>query len=123
MSRIRGKDTLPELALRSLIHRMGFRFRLHKKDLPGTPDLVFPSKKKVIFLHGCFWHGHFCKRKKMPKTRITYWDDKIDTNRLRDRRSVRKLRQNGWGTLVVWECDLKKIDKLTVKLTRFLIDP
>jgi DNA mismatch endonuclease (patch repair protein) len=122
MSQIRGKDTLPELALRSLIHRMGFRFRLHRKDLPGKPDLVFPSKKKVIFLHGCFWHGHICKKKKMPKTRITYWNEKIDTNRSRDRRVIRQLGQSGWKALIIWECDLKKMERLKMKVTRFLIE-
>jgi len=120
MSRIKSKDSVPELGLRSLIHRMGYRFRLHRKSLPGTPDLVFPAKEKVIFLHGCFWHGHICKKEKMPKTRVSYWEEKIVANRKRDRRCLRELRKMGWQTLIVWECDLKHSDKLMAKIKKFL---
>lgn len=113
MSRIRGKDTKPEMRLRSLVHRMGFRFRLHRADLPGKPDLVFPTRKKAIFVHGCFWHGHYCKREKMPKSRVEFWKDKISSNRRRDVRSRRALARLGWSSLVVWECQLKQANTRT----------
>lgn len=107
MSRIRGKDTKPELLLRRQLHAMGFRFRLHRKDLPGRPDLVFPGRRAVIFVHGCFWHGHGCALSKMPATRPEFWRTKIDNNRKRDRRTIDMLMADGWRVLVVWECSLR----------------
>lgn len=116
MSRIRGSDTKPEFAVRSMLHRMGYRFRLHRRDLPGTPDIVMPKHKTVVFVNGCFWHGHICKRGKMPKTRSDFWANKIETNRKRDRRNVRRLRAMGWRVVVVWECELKRPEPLAMKL-------
>lgn len=121
MSKIRGKNTKPEMAVRRFIWGAGFRYRLHAKYLPGTPDLVFTSKKKVVFVHGCFWHGHRCRKDKLPKTRTSFWRQKIEKNRQRDLASVRKLRTLGWRVLTVWEC---QTTKLTVrqKLLRFLTE-
>lgn len=120
MSRIRGKDTKPELAVRSLLHRLGYRFRLHRKDLPGTPDIVLPGRGIAVFVHGCFWHGHACKRDKMPKSKTTYWAEKIEANRRRDARKRRALRSLGWSVVVVWECELKRPEKLAAKLQRII---
>jgi len=105
MRKVRGKDTTPELVVRSLVHRMGYRFRLHRKDLPGSPDLVLPRRDKVIFVHGCFWHRHRCRRgRSMPASRVDYWTRKFERNVARDRRNRRKLRRMGYDVLVVWEC-------------------
>ena len=120
MSRVRGTNTKPELAVRSMLHRMGYRFRLHRRDLPGTPDIVLPRRSAVIFVHGCFWHGHACKRMKMPKSRVDYWEEKIETNRRRDRRKRRQLRALGWDVIVVWECELKRPEALAAKLMKAL---
>jgi len=121
MSKIRGKDTTPELIVRRLVHLAGFRFRLHRKELPGNPDLVLPRLKKVIFVHGCFWHGH--KHKSMPKTNTAFWEAKIRTNMERDKQNIKELKKIGWSSLVVWECRTrKKRDraKLARKLLTFL---
>ncbi len=104
MSGIRGKDTRPEMLVRKALHARGFRFRLHVKDLPGKPDIVLPKFRAVIFVHGCFWHGHDCRYFKVPQTRTGFWLDKIGQNQERDRRQVEKLVQQGWRVLVVWEC-------------------
>ncbi|MDA8257792.1 MAG: very short patch repair endonuclease [Betaproteobacteria bacterium] len=120
MSRIRGKDTTPELAVRSLAHRLGYRFRLHGQGLPGKPDLVFAGRRKVVFVHGCFWHGHRCKRDKMPKSRVEYWVAKIAANRARDARNVKALRASGWRCAIVWECEAKDAVRLGKRLIRFL---
>lgn len=120
MSRIKGANTKPEIAVRSLLHRMGYRFRLHRRDLPGTPDIVLPGRNAVVFVNGCFWHGHSCKRTKMPKSRTTYWIEKIEGNRQRDARKRRKLRVLGWKVVVVWECELKRPDQLANRLSRAL---
>ena len=122
MSRIKGLDTKPEIAVRSLLHRMGYRFRLHRRDLPGTPDIVLPGRGAVVFVHGCFWHGHSCKRTKMPKTRKSYWTEKIENNRRRDARKRRQLKTLEWKVGVVWECELKRSDRLGDKLRRLLGD-
>jgi DNA mismatch endonuclease, patch repair protein len=106
MSRIRGRDTKPELTLRSGLHARGLRFRLHRKNLPGCPDLVFPCFHAVVFVHGCFWHGHDCPMFKMPATRAEFWATKIGGNRARDGRARLGLARAGWRTLVVWECAL-----------------
>lgn len=107
MSGIRGKNTKPELIVRSLLHKQGFRFRLHKKDLPGTPDLVLPKYRAVIFIHGCFWHGHDCSFFKLPASRTDFWQKKIQGNRLRDIRCLQELQKMGWRSLVIWECAIR----------------
>jgi DNA mismatch endonuclease, patch repair protein len=107
MSRIRGRDTKPELTLRRGLHALGFRFRLHRKDLPGRPDLVFPARNAAVFVHGCFWHGHDCPMCRLPSTRPEFWKTKIDGNRSRDGKALQSLAAAGWRVLVVWECALR----------------
>jgi DNA mismatch endonuclease, patch repair protein len=107
MSRIRSRDTKPEMVLRRGLHSRSFRFRLHCKDLPGCPDLVFPRYRTVILVHGCFWHGHDCPLFTLPATRSEFWSAKIASNRERDTRALRDLAAAGWRTLIVWECALK----------------
>jgi DNA mismatch endonuclease (patch repair protein) len=108
MSRIRGKDTTPERLVRSALHRMGYRFRLHRKDLPGKPDIVLPKHRVVIFVHGCFWHRHpRCRYSTTPKTNRKFWNAKFKTNVERDRRVRRELRKLGWKVVVVWECQVR----------------
>lgn len=121
MRRIRSKGMLPELAVRSLVHRMGFRFRLHRKDLPGKPDLVFVSRRKVIFVHGCFWHSHEgCKTAHVPKSNLGYWRPKLERNRTRDARNVAALKASGWRTLVIWECETHSERTLQKRIRAFL---
>jgi len=109
MGRIRGKNTKPEIMVRSLLHRMGYRFRINRRDLPGRPDIVLPKYRTVVFVHGCFWHRHpGCRDASMPKTRRKYWRDKFAGNVERDKRNARKLRQAGWSVLTVWSCQVKK---------------
>jgi len=109
MSRIRGKDTQPELVVRKFLFSHRFRYRLHDKRLPGTPDLVFPKYKTVLFIHGCFWHGHTgCRYFVVPKTRTDWWVKKINTNSSNDEKNILRLQQEGWEVIVVWECSLKK---------------
>ncbi len=121
MSRVRNRDTAPEVAVRSMIHRMGYRFRLHARDLPGTPDIVLPRHKKVVFVHGCFWHGHEgCPRAKLPQTNAEFWRKKIETNVRRDRKVVEELAECGWQVLIVWGCELRHPQHLTEKLADFL---
>jgi DNA mismatch endonuclease (patch repair protein) len=121
MRAVKSSDTAPELAVRSMIHRLGFRFRLHRKDLPGKPDLVFPGPRKVIFVHGCFWHGHDCARgARMPKANAEYWRGKIGRNVARDAKHLAALKDAGWLTAVVWECELKDQGKLQKRLETFL---
>jgi DNA mismatch endonuclease (patch repair protein) len=122
MSRIRGKDTKPELAVRRMLHSMGYRFRLHRKDLPGRPDIVFPGRRKVIFVHGCFWHGHGCKIGRPPGSRLEYWGPKIEANRTRDRRKSAELRASGWSVATLWQCALRS-PGLDARLRRFLGPP
>lgn len=108
MSRIRGKDTQPELAVRRMLHAMGYRFRLHRKDLPGRPDIVLPGRRKTIFVHGCFWHGHEgCRFASRPSTRSDFWAAKIAGNRARDARNLVSLDGAGWSSLVLWECEIE----------------
>jgi DNA mismatch endonuclease (patch repair protein) len=114
MSRIRGKDTKPELVLRRGLHALGLRFRLHRKDLPGRPDIVFPRYRAAVLVHGCFWHGHDCPLFKWPATRLEFWEAKIEGNRARDLRDVAALAAAGWRVLVVWECALKGPARLPV---------
>jgi DNA mismatch endonuclease, patch repair protein len=120
MSRIGSKNTTPELVVRSIAHCLGYRFRLHRKELPGTPDLVFPKMHKIIFVNGCFWHGHYCKLEKMPKSKVEFWATKIEKNRMRDRRNLKELKALGWKVLVVWECQTKRADRLRLIITKFL---
>lgn len=112
MSQIRGKDTKPEKFIRSALHRIGYRYRLHVSDFPGKPDLVFPKYKAVIFVHGCFWHGHNCHLFKWPKSRVEFWETKIFKNRENDNKSVNNLKTLGWRILLVWECAIKGKTKL-----------
>lgn len=112
MSRVRSKETYPELALRSALHSAGFRFRLHGKDLPGKPDIVLPKYKCVIFVHGCFWHHHEgCNKSTMPKTNIEFWRNKITATVLRDKSNLDELAKLGWRTFVAWECHIKRNPK------------
>lgn len=121
MSRIRGIDTKPELIVRSLLHRNGYRFRLHRKDLPGRPDIVLPKYHAVILVHGCYWHRHKgCRFAYTPKSRREFWEKKFADNVARDRRNVRALRKLGWRCLTVWECEIKNEEKLRSRLVRFL---
>ncbi|MHC9011985.1 very short patch repair endonuclease [Stenotrophomonas rhizophila] len=120
MSRIGRANTKPEVAVRSILHGLGYRFRLLRRDSPGTPDIVLPGRTAVVFVHGCFWHGHSCKRTKLPKSRTDYWGPKIEANKRRDRRKRRQLIGLGWRVIVVWECELKYPDKLANKLSRVL---
>jgi DNA mismatch endonuclease, patch repair protein len=121
MARIRSKDTKPELAIRRLLFGLGYRYRLHRKDLPGSPDLVFPVRKKVVFVHGCFWHAHEgCGLANLPKSRTEYWRSKFERNVERDKANRRALRSQGWKVLTVWECEVKKSSTLVGRLTRHL---
>lgn len=114
MSRIRGKDTKPELIVRRLAHTLGYRFRLHRRDLPGAPDLVFPGRKKVVFVHGCFWHRHpGCRFAYKPKSNTKFWERKFDSNIERDARVLRELQERGWSPLVIWECETSDLEALT----------
>lgn len=121
MSRIGGKNTKPEIIVRSMLHCLGYRFRIHRKDLPGTPDITLPKHKKIIFVHGCFWHGHKdCRRAKRPTTNIEFWDKKIDGNIQRDRKNIHLLQKSGWQILTIWTCEIKNQDDLRQKLISFL---
>lgn len=121
MQAVKGRDTTPERVVRSMMHRLGGRFTLRRKDLPGKPDIVMPARGTVVFVHGCFWHGHTCARgKRKPITNAVYWQAKIERNQNRDRRSVAALRRSGWRVLVVWECETRKPAQLERRLTRFL---
>lgn len=121
MRRVRSKDTGPELALRRYLHSKGLRYRLHVKELPGQPDIVFPARRSVILVHGCFWHGHDCRRgRNQPKSRLDYWRPKIEANRNRDERVAKELRRLGWRVLVVWECEALHPSRIYDKIARFL---
>ena len=121
MARVRGKDTKPELVVRRALFAMGFRYRLHRKDLPGRPDIVFSSKRKAIFVHGCFWHRHAgCRMASTPKTRTEFWVDKFDANERRDAAAIEALEALGWQVLVVWECETRRPELLEKTLSRYL---
>ena len=121
MKRVKQRDTAPELVVRKLVFEKGYRYRIHRDDLPGSPDLVFPSRRKVVFVHGCFWHGHAnCVRASLPKTHTKYWEDRISKNRERDERSISTLEQLGWSVYVVWECETKDVNSLEKRLLDFL---
>lgn len=120
MATIHSKDTQPEMFVRRLVHSMGYRYRLHRADLPGKPDLVFASKRKLIFIHGCFWHQHGCQSTHFPKTNTNYWIPKLKQNKIRDAKHIKNLNKDGWQCLVLWECELEKIDKIRKRIIKFL---
>jgi DNA mismatch endonuclease (patch repair protein) len=120
MQAVHGKNTAPELFVRSMLHRLGYRFRLHRKDLPGTPDIVFPRRRSVIFVHGCFWHGHNCPRGNPPSSNADFWLRKIASNRERDGRTQKRLRKDGWKVLTVWECETRNQCQLEQRVSQFL---
>lgn len=123
MSSVGTRDTGPEMLLRRSLHRLGYRYRTNSRTLPGKPDLVFPARRKAIFVHGCFWHGHGCRWGRPPKSRPEYWAPKIAANRLRDTRVLRQLRREGWSTLIVWQCELRMLERALAKAVRFLEKP
>jgi DNA mismatch endonuclease (patch repair protein) len=123
MSRIRGKDTKPELFIRSLLHAMGYRFRLKNANIPGKPDIILPRYKAVVFVHGCFWHRHKdCKYAYTPKSRIDFWQKKFEANVQRDQEISEQLKQLGWHQLIIWECEIKNIENLKKKIKAFFRD-
>lgn len=121
MALIRSKNTKPELAVRRLVHDMGFRYRLHGTKLPGRPDLVFPPRHKAIFVHGCFWHRHRgCKLARIPKSRVSFWKEKLEGNQQRDARNIAQMRRLGWTSLVIWECQLGRVESLSRRIRKFM---
>jgi DNA mismatch endonuclease, patch repair protein len=120
MSLVRSTGTGPEMKVRDAIRLLGYRCRVHVRNLAGTPDLVFTKQRKIIFVHGCFWHAHHCQGGRKPKANAAYWNAKLARNVARDKRDVRKLRTFGWRVLVIWECQTKDVDRLGVRLLRFL---
>ena len=122
MAMVRGKDTRPEMIVRRLVHGLGYRYRLHSRTLPGHPDLVFASRGKVIFVHGCFWHRHRkgCPLTRMPKSRLEFWRPKIEENQRRDRRTRKALTEQGWDYLIIWECQVTDARKLTRRVREYL---
>ena len=121
MSAIKSKNTKPEIAVRKVLHSIGYRFRLHRKDLPGSPDIVLPKYKTVIFVHGCFWHRHEnCKYASNPKTRKEFWENKFKTNVKRDKEIQEKIKNIGWKSVVIWECEVRNIESIEEKIKRFL---
>ena len=123
MRAVKSRDTAPEMTVRRLVYSMGYRYRLHRKDLPGKPDLAFKSRRKVIFIHGCFWHGHDCKRgARVPKNNREYWETKIARNRERDKQHDEDLKREGWRVFVVWECQISEPEAVTERIKSFLDD-
>ena len=123
MSRVRNRDTKPEMLVRRLVHGMGYRYRLHRRDLPGKPDLVFPARRKVIFVHGCFWHRHpdpACSLARLPKSKLDFWGPKLEKNRKRDESNLALLAELGWKILEVWECQTKNREDLQTRVREFL---
>jgi DNA mismatch endonuclease (patch repair protein) len=121
MQAVHSKDTKPEIAIRKLLSTLGYRYRLHRNDLPGTPDIVFIKRKKVIFVHGCFWHGHTCTAgQNLPKTNRNYWIPKLQRNQERDKRNMKLLKSTGWDVIVIWECQIKRQSFLSIKIKQFL---
>lgn len=124
MRQVHGRDTSPELAVRAVAHARGYRYRLHRANLPGKPDLAFPSRRGVVFVHGCWWHGHDCRAGvKRAKGNADYWAQKLQRNRARDKLQLASLRRLGWRTLVIWECETRDPDVVASKLLRFLGPP
>lgn len=120
MARVGSKNTKPEIEVRSLLHRLGYRFRLHQKELPGKPDIVFKRRRKAIFVHGCFWHGHGCRIGKLPKSNLDFWDQKIERNRNRDVEKRSELERLGWSVDEIWQCETKDNQALEERLRKFL---
>lgn len=121
MRAVRSKDTAPELIVRRIAHRLGYRYRLHPSELPGKPDLVFRSRRKVIFVHGCFWHRHRgCARATLPQSNKEFWQQKLESNAKRDSKQVRALQQLGWEALIIWQCETKNTEELACRLKTFL---
>ncbi len=121
MSRVRAKDTKPEIKVRSMLHAKGFRFRKNVNNLPGVPDIVLPKYKTVVFVHGCFWHQHTnCVKSHIPKSNVEFWETKLGKNVVRDKKHTKDLTQAGWRVLTIWECEIKDLDKLERKLQKFL---
>lgn len=110
MRAVRNKNTKPEILARKAAHRLGLRFRLHRADLPGSPDVVLPKHRAVLFVHGCFWHGHNCSRSRLPATNVRFWTEKVGKNKVRDRRAVTALRKMGWRVFTLWQCELRSLD-------------
>lgn len=123
MQSVGQKNTGPELVLRRALHKLGYRFRLHVQKLPGRPDIVFPSRRKVIFVHGCFWHGHNCSKGRLPKSRVDYWMPKIEGNKARDDRVISELKKEGWESLIVWQCEVTRIAQTLDAIIHFLGPP
>lgn len=121
MSRIRAKNTKPEWHVRRLVFSLGYRYRLHQTTLPGRPDLVFPGRRKVIFVHGCFWHQHsYCKKSEIPKSNSAFWEKKLKNNFVRDQNNLNQLANLGWQSLVIWECEIRRSEGLGQKISAFL---
>jgi DNA mismatch endonuclease, patch repair protein len=121
MRAVKSKDTTPEIVVRRLVHALGYRFRLHRRDLPGTPDIVLPRLGKIINVHGCFWHRHGCRRGRVsPVRNAAYWQAKRARNASRDRRTAAQLRRAGWSVLTVWECQMQDVDRLSQRIREFL---
>ena len=120
MQAVKTKDTKPELVVRRVLHRLGYRFRLHRRDLPGRPDIVLPRHRKIIFVHGCFWHWHGCAKGQPPRSRPEYWLPKLERNVKRDVTNIEQLESLGWRVLVVWQCETKELDRLTLRLQDFV---
>lgn len=120
MASIRSRDTKPEMLVRRVAHALGYRFRLHSRSVPGSPDLVFARLRAVVFVHGCFWHRHTCATgRKVPKSRLEYWGPKLARNAARDKRTLRTLRRDGWRVLVIWECQTRDAERLRERLGGF----
>jgi DNA mismatch endonuclease (patch repair protein) len=122
MAKIGGKNTAPELAIRKLLYALGYRYRLHYKKIPGRPDIVLVGRKKAIFINGCFWHGHTCKRGALPSTNVAFWKKKISGNASRDKKNLAALREAGWSVFTIWQCEMKDLGVLSDRLIGFLED-
>lgn len=123
MQSVKQKNTKPELVVRRVLHGLGYRFRLHRKDLPGRPDIVLPRHHKAIFVHGCFWHWHGCPKGQLPKSRLDYWLPKLEGNVNRDRTKIEQIESLGWAVLVVWQCETEDLDELAGRLEAFVSRP
>lgn len=120
MQAVKQKNTGPELAVRKLLYSHGYRYRLHRRDLPGRPDIALGPKRKAIFVHGCFWHGHDCPKGQLPKSKLNYWGPKIEANKERDRRKQRELEELGWDVMTIWQCELANAQALWVRIQEFV---
>ena len=120
MRAVKTEDTGPEMTVRRMLHSHGYRYRLHRKDLPGRPDIVFKGRRKAIFVHGCFWHGHGCSKGKLPKSKLNYWQPKIEQNKARDTCNIARLEAAGWQVLVIWQCEIANGQALWLRLQEFV---